>query len=115
MIQHSREKEPHYYEYSWQPEEENCNYYLANCFCLIDNLRAYSLQALETGPKVLIMGAASAGKSTVSRILTNYSVKIGWESVFVDLDPENNEISPLGTIGAATFNEYMPVVFIYSV
>jgi polynucleotide 5'-kinase involved in rRNA processing len=55
------------------------------------------------------MGAASSGKNTISRILTNYSAKIGWETVYVDLDPENNEISALGTISAATFNEYMPV------
>lgn len=109
LTKYSKEKEPHYYEYSWQPEEDNCNYYLANCFCLIDNFRAFSLHSLEVGPKVLIMGAASSGKSTISRILTNYSAKVGWETVLMDLDPENNEISALGTISAATFNEYLPV------
>ena len=70
---------------------------------------------METGPKVLIMGAASSGKNTISRILTNYSVKVGWDTIFMDLDPENGEISPLGTIGAASFHEYMTVGYIYRV
>lgn len=39
----------------------------------------------------------------------NYSVKVGWETVYVDLDPENNQISTIGTLSTTTFNEYMPV------
>lgn len=55
------------------------------------------------------MGAASSGKNTVSRTLVNYSVKVGWETVYADLDPENNQISTIGTISTTTFKEYMPV------
>lgn len=60
---------------------------------------------------MLIMGAASSGKNTASRALTNYSVKVGWETVYADLDPENNELSTLGTMSVTTFKEYMPVVY----
>ena len=76
---------------------------------MIDNIRSLSLNNLELGQKVLIMGAASSGKNTTSRVLTNYSVKVGWETVYADLDPENNELSTIGTVSVSTFKEYMPV------
>lgn len=56
---------------------------------------------------MLVLGGPNTGKNTVCRILTNYSVKLGWETIFADLDPENPELSPVGTIAAASFSEYM--------
>ena len=46
------------------------------------------------------MGGTDCGKSTVSRILINYAVRMGWSSLYVDLDPGQGSISPPGTIAA---------------
>ena len=75
----------------------------------IDRIKSLALSNLEIGPKVLVMGAAFSGKNTVSRTLLNYSVKLGWETIFADLDSQANEISPIGTLAAASFSEYMSV------
>lgn len=98
------------YPFTWQPEEENCNYFLANCYDSISKIRAIALNKQTVGPKILVMGAAFSGKNTVTRTLVNYSVKLGWETMYLDLDPQNNEIAPIGTVAAASFSEYMPVV-----
>jgi len=52
------------------------------------------------GPKVLICGPVNVGKSTLSRILLNYSVRMGRRPVFVDLDVGQGCIAVPGTIGA---------------
>eukprot|EP00918_Siedleckia_nematoides_P081145 GHVU01178034.1.p1 GENE.GHVU01178034.1~~GHVU01178034.1.p1 ORF type:complete len:170 (+),score=14.76 GHVU01178034.1:581-1090(+) len=40
----------------------------------------------EVGPRVLIVGSKSSGKTTVARILLNYAVRQGWTPLYVDLD-----------------------------
>jgi polyribonucleotide 5'-hydroxyl-kinase len=54
----------------------------------------------EPGPNVVVCGSSNCGKSTVWRILTNYSLKMGYRPIFIDLDIECNEIVPSGWIGA---------------
>jgi hypothetical protein len=34
-------------------------------------------------------------------MLVNYSLKLGWQPIFVDLDLQSGEISPPGSIAAA--------------
>ena len=46
------------------------------------------------------MGGTDRGKSTVSKILVNYAVRMGWSPVYVDLDMGQGSISPPGTIAA---------------
>lgn len=52
------------------------------------------------GPKVMICGPVNVGKSTLSRILLNYSVRMGRRPIFVDLDVGQGSISVPGTMGA---------------
>lgn len=40
--------------------------------------------------------------------MVNYSLKLGWRPVLVDLDLTNNEISPPGSIAAVTVEESLP-------
>lgn len=62
----------------------------------------------QIGPALLITGAQLTGKSTLAKILTNYSIKLGWKPIFVDLDLNSCELTPPGTISAATITETLP-------
>jgi len=52
------------------------------------------------GPKVMICGPVNVGKSTLSRIILNYSVRMGRRPVLVDLDVGQGCIAVPGTMGA---------------
>lgn len=52
------------------------------------------------GPKVMICGPVNVGKSTVTKILLNYAVRMGRRPIFVDLDVGQGSIAVPGTIGA---------------
>jgi len=58
------------------------------------------------GPRVMVVGEANTGKSSIVRILINYAVRMAWKPTFVDLDPERNRLSIPGTI-TATPVEYV--------
>lgn len=38
------------------------------------------------GPRVIILGPADSGKSSLTRMLLNWGVRCGFEPMFVDLD-----------------------------
>ncbi|GBE60523.1 polynucleotide 5-hydroxyl-kinase [Babesia ovata] len=76
------------------------------------------------GPRVLITGAPSSGKSTVAMLLCNYALRGGWTPVFVEADPRaSTDKSQLqfypGTIGAtvvtnaAETDSKNPLVYFY--
>lgn len=48
----------------------------------------------------LQVGPTDVGKSTVSKILLNYAVRLGRKPIFVELDVGQGAISVPGTIGA---------------
>ena len=53
------------------------------------------------GPRVLLVGPADCGKSTLARILTAYAVKLGRTPLLVDIDPSQNMLSVPGTLAVA--------------
>lgn len=55
---------------------------------------------LVIGPKVMICGPVNVGKSTLSRILLNYCVRMGRRPIYVDLDVGQGSVAVPGTIGA---------------
>jgi len=55
---------------------------------------------LVIGPKVMICGPENVGKSTLSRILLNYCVRMGRRPIYVDLDCGQGSIAVPGTLGA---------------
>uniref|UniRef100_A0A1I7UHS2 Protein CLP1 homolog n=1 Tax=Caenorhabditis tropicalis TaxID=1561998 RepID=A0A1I7UHS2_9PELO len=72
-------------------------------------------QAINTtvkprGPKLLLVGPTDVGKSTLSRILCNYSVRQGRTPLFVDLDVGQNNISAPGTMAAVLIKNTADVV-----
>ena len=48
----------------------------------------------------MICGAQDVGKTTLSRILLNYGVRLGRRPIFIDLDVGQQSIGIPGTIGA---------------
>ncbi|KAK9236802.1 Pre-mRNA cleavage complex II protein Clp1-domain-containing protein [Lipomyces kononenkoae] len=61
------------------------------------------------GPRVLIIGSRSSGKTTLAKILTAYAVKMSRSPIVVSLDPKEGMLSLPGTISAASFSTMMDV------
>lgn len=59
----------------------------------------------------MVIGGQGSGKNSVCRTLTNYTVKLGWPTLFADLDPDSNEFALTGSISVSTLTEYMGVDF----
>lgn len=53
------------------------------------------------GPRVFITGNAQSGKTSITKTLVNYAVKLGWSPLLVDLDVTQNNISAPGCLSAA--------------
>ena len=73
--------------------------YLA-AHAIINKMRYEACRDKRLGPKVVVAGGASSGKSSVCRILTNYALKCGWRPIFVELDVSANEDMMPGCISA---------------
>lgn len=52
------------------------------------------------GPRVLLVGPADCGKSSLARVLSSYAVKLGRTPLVVDLDASQNMLSVPGTLAA---------------
>lgn len=52
------------------------------------------------GPRVLLVGPADCGKSSLARVLTAYAVKLGRTPLLVDIDVSQNMLSVPGTVAA---------------
>lgn len=76
-------------------------------FYLIHNRRLKALDTNQIGPRVLILGSKNSGKRTLTHIFLNYSLKLGYKPIYVDLSL-NNEISLPGSISATVFDEPYP-------
>jgi polyribonucleotide 5'-hydroxyl-kinase len=83
------------------------NFYI-NIHSAFNQQRNLALKNRQIGPTIMVTGALRSGKSSLCRILVNYSLKLGWRPMLVDLDLKNNEISAPGTIAAVTVDESLP-------
>ncbi|KAF2645423.1 pre-mRNA cleavage complex II protein-like protein Clp1, partial [Massarina eburnea CBS 473.64] len=61
------------------------------------------------GPRVLVVGPDSAGKTTLVRTLTAYAVKTGRQPIVVNLDPRQGMLSVPGSLTAAAFSSIIDV------
>lgn len=59
------------------------------------------MQQMKHGPRVFIAGNAQSGKSSITKTLVNYAIKLGWSPLLVDLDVTKNSISAPGCMSAA--------------
>lgn len=92
-----------------------------NCHAALECLRDTAEKEESRGPITMIVGPCDVGKSTLSRILLNYAVRMGRRPIFVDLDVGQGHIAIPGTIGALLverpanvvegFSQQAPLVF----
>ena len=85
-------------------------YIIANYF--IDKLRYIALTNNYLGPRILVTGSAQSGEREFCHTLINYSLKLGYTPIFVDLDLEN-EISVPGSISASVVDYLVPNDFLF--
>ncbi|KAL7487656.1 hypothetical protein ACHAW6_013226 [Cyclotella cf. meneghiniana] len=52
------------------------------------------------GPRVLLVGPADCGKSSIARVLASYAVKLSRTPLLVDIDAAQNMLSVPGTVAA---------------
>ncbi|CAM9682875.1 unnamed protein product [Ectocarpus sp. 6 AP-2014] len=81
-----------------------------NTHAQLEARRDKALQALQagrtniTGPRVMVVGEADSGKSTLANILAAYAVRLGRCPTFVDLDVGQGMITVPGGIAAAALD-----------
>ncbi|KAJ3056160.1 hypothetical protein HK097_007884 [Rhizophlyctis rosea] len=82
-------------------EETPMQSYL-NVHIALEQIRIENAEKGLDGPKVMIVGPADVGKSSLAKILLNYAVKHGRQPVFVDLDPTEGTVAIPGTLTATS-------------
>lgn len=110
---------------SYISKETPMMFYL-NCHASLEQLRVKSENEKLRGPVTMVVGPTDVGKSTLCRILLNYSARmnaLGRRPIYVDLDPGQGQISVPGTIGAVmverpaeveeSFSQAAPLVYHY--
>ncbi|KAF3767163.1 hypothetical protein M406DRAFT_328258 [Cryphonectria parasitica EP155] len=82
-----------------------------NLHVLLDRLRheAVGAKPPTTGPRVMIVGPNSVGKTTMARTLTAYAVKTGFQPIVVNMNPREGMLPLPGTLTAATFATMMTI------
>ncbi|QKX58478.1 uncharacterized protein TRUGW13939_05602 [Talaromyces rugulosus] len=61
------------------------------------------------GPRVLILGPESAGKTSLAKILTGYATKVDRQPVVVNLNPAEGMLSVPGTLTATAFRSMIDI------
>lgn len=89
--------------------EETMMMSYANAHFALEDLRDQAVQRNDAGPRVLVVGAENAGKTSVVKILTSYAVKMGRQPVVVNLDPRQGMLSVPGSLTAAAFSSIVDV------
>ena len=94
-----------------------------NTHAALEQLRRKADTDQSRGPVVMIVGPTDVGKSSVTKMLLNYAVRVGRRPVYVDLDVGQGGLSCPGTIGGMLverpamieegFPQVAPLVFHY--
>ena len=81
----------------------------SNLHFALENVRNKAIMAGGDGPRVLIVGPESSGKTSLTKILTSYGTKMGRQPVVVNLDPKEGHLSLPGAVSVATFSSILDV------
>ncbi|KAI9208130.1 Pre-mRNA cleavage complex II protein Clp1-domain-containing protein [Polychytrium aggregatum] len=73
-------------------------YTYLNTHLALAQLSAEAKARDEMGPRVLILGPTDVGKSTLAKILLNYSTKQSLKPLFVDIDPKEGTVAVPGAL-----------------
>ena len=80
-----------------------------NVHFALEELRERARVTGKEGPRVLILGPESAGKTSLAKILTGYATRSGRSPVVVNLDVKEGMMSIPGTLSATVFKTLMDV------
>ncbi|EEH06620.1 pre-mRNA cleavage complex II protein Clp1 [Histoplasma capsulatum G186AR] len=75
----------------------------------LETMREEAKASGREGPRVLILGAEDAGKTSLAKILTGYATKRGRQPVVVNLDPSEGMLSVPGSLTATVFQSMIDV------
>jgi len=89
---------------SYISDEVFCNIAYVNTNAQLEALRdeAWKKENEGGGPRVLVVGPADSGKTSLTRVLSAYAVKLGRSPILVDIDPSQNMLSIPGTLIASS-------------
>lgn len=76
-----------------------------NTHAQLEARRDVALANSDEGPRVLIVGSVDQGKSSLSKILASYAVRLDRTPVYVDLDVGQGALSIPGTICAVPLDK----------
>lgn len=99
-------EQEHVADYGNQPASNPACSYL-NLHARLDEMRIAARRERREGPRVLIAGPASAGKTTLARTLISYATKTGGQPIAVNVDPSEGMLSFAGTLSAGVFATIM--------
>ncbi|KAK9458794.1 Pre-mRNA cleavage complex II protein Clp1-domain-containing protein [Lipomyces oligophaga] len=87
--------------------DESAMHVFANLHFALEKMRAQAGD--QAGPRVLIVGPRSSGKTSLAKILTAYAAKMRRAPIAVSLDPKDNMLSLPGSLSAASFSTMIDV------
>ncbi|KAF5646852.1 cleavage polyadenylation factor IA subunit [Fusarium sp. NRRL 52700] len=75
----------------------------------LNDMRQKAAREGREGPRVLIVGPADVGKTTVARTLTSYATRQGYQPLVVNANPKEELLSLPGTLSASVLATVMDV------
>lgn len=81
----------------------------SNVHFALEAMREEAQASSKDGPRVLLLGPENAGKTSLAKILTAYSTKVGRQPLVVNLDPTEGMLSVPGTLTATAFRTMLDI------
>ena len=81
----------------------------ANLHFALDELRSAAAAANTLGPRVLVVGPAHAGKTSLVQLLAAYAGRAGHVPVVVDTDPAEGRLALPGALAAVALDSVLDV------
>lgn len=75
----------------------------------LNDMRQKAAREGTEGPRVLIVGPADVGKTTVARTLTSYATRQGYQPLVVNANPKEGMLSLPGTLSASVLATVLDV------
>ncbi|RKL25677.1 hypothetical protein BFJ68_g307 [Fusarium oxysporum] len=75
----------------------------------LNDMRQKAAREGREGPRVLIVGPADVGKTTVARTLTSYATRQGYQPLVVNANPKEGLLSLPGTLSASVLATVMDI------
>lgn len=78
-----------------------------NLHARLNDMRVDAFRQRREGPRVLVVGPPSSGKTTVAKTLTSYATRQGYQVITVNANPKEGMLSLPGTLSASVFATVM--------